>query len=104
MDAQLRADDLVARRARAAAHQGRRAPAYWKATNLDEFDGVRWREGPPSRDAPGQPRHATARWMQTIKVVDRGLRSTQFIGAGNVQDILPGLLAPGPARRATAPS
>ena len=28
--------------------------------------------------------------MQTIKVVDRGLRSTQFIGAGKVEDILPG--------------
>ncbi len=64
-------------------------PAYWKATNLDEFDGVRWREGPPSRDAIVQPRQ-NRKWLQTIKVVDRGLRSTQFVGAGNVEDILPG--------------
>ena len=63
--------------------------SYWKATNLDEFDGVRWREGPPSRDAlVDAPRNG--RWIQTIKVVDRGLRSTQFIGAGKVEDILPG--------------
>jgi protein-glutamine gamma-glutamyltransferase len=65
------------------------APAYWKATNLDEFDGVRWREGPPSRDAPIQTRQ-NPKWVQTIKVVDRGLRSTQFVGAGTVEDILPG--------------
>jgi transglutaminase-like putative cysteine protease len=64
-------------------------PAYWKATNLDEFDGVRWRQGPPSRDAIVEPRQ-NRRWLQTIKVVDRGLRSTNFVGAGNVQDILPG--------------
>jgi protein-glutamine gamma-glutamyltransferase len=63
--------------------------AYWKATNLSEFDGVRWREGPPSRDAQVDPRF-NQRWVQTIKVVDRGLRSTQFVGAGSVLDILPG--------------
>ncbi len=66
-----------------------KSPAYWKATNLDDFDGVRWRTGPPSRDALVQPRQ-NPKWVQTIKVVDRGLRSTQFIGAGNVEDILPG--------------
>jgi transglutaminase-like putative cysteine protease len=66
-----------------------KSAAYWKATNLDAFDGVRWRTGPPSRDAPIQPRQ-NPKWVETIKVVDRGLRSTQFIGAGNVQDILPG--------------
>ncbi|HSS58022.1 MAG TPA: transglutaminaseTgpA domain-containing protein [Solirubrobacteraceae bacterium] len=64
-------------------------PAYWKAINLDDFDGVRWREGAPSRDAVIQPRQ-NRKWVQTIKVVDRGLRSTQFVGAGNVEDILPG--------------
>ena len=48
-------------------------PAYWKATNLDDFDGVRWRTGPPSRDALIQPRF-NRKWLQTIKVVDRGLR------------------------------
>jgi hypothetical protein len=64
-------------------------PVYWKAVNLDEFDGVRWRAAPPSRDVPFEPR-LNRRWLQTIKVVDRGLRSTQFVGAGIVEDILPG--------------
>jgi transglutaminase superfamily protein len=64
-------------------------PAYWKAANLDEFDGVRWREGPQSRDSIADQR-LNRRWLQTIKVVDRGLRSTQFVGAGDVKDILPG--------------
>jgi protein-glutamine gamma-glutamyltransferase len=64
-------------------------PSYWKAANLDEFDGVRWHEGPPSRNSIVEPR-LNRRWLQTIKVVDRGLRSTQFVGAGTVQDILPG--------------
>jgi hypothetical protein len=64
-------------------------PAYWKATNLDEFDGVRWREGPQSRDSIADQR-LNRRWLQTIKVVDRGLRTTQFVGAGDVKDILPG--------------
>ena len=50
---------------------------------------MRWREAPPSRDALLEPR-TNRRWVQTIKVVDRGLRSTQFVGAGIVQDILPG--------------
>jgi hypothetical protein len=64
-------------------------PNYWKATNLDDFDGVRWRVGPPSRDSIVDER-LNRRWVQTIKVIDRGLRSTQFIGAGITQDILPG--------------
>jgi transglutaminase-like putative cysteine protease len=66
-----------------------KVPSYWKATNLDAFDGVRWLEGPPSRDSIAEPR-LNRRWLQTISVVDRGLRSTQFVGAGVVQDILPG--------------
>jgi len=66
-----------------------KTPAYWKATNLDTFDGVRWIEGPPSRDSIAEPR-LNRSWLQTIQVVDRGLRSTQFVGAGVVQDILPG--------------
>jgi hypothetical protein len=66
-----------------------RTPSYWKATNLDEFDGVRWREGPQSRDSIVDQR-LNRRWLQTIEVVDRGLRSTQFVGAGDVKDILPG--------------
>lgn len=62
--------------------------AYWKATNLAAFDGVRWREGRPSRDALADA-NVNERWVQTISVVNRGLRSQQFIGAGVIQNILP---------------
>ncbi|HEX7298226.1 MAG TPA: transglutaminase-like domain-containing protein, partial [Solirubrobacteraceae bacterium] len=62
--------------------------AYWKATNLPEFDGVRWREGRPSRAALSDARLNGA-WLQTISVIDRGLRSQQFVGAGVTQEILP---------------
>jgi protein-glutamine gamma-glutamyltransferase len=65
-----------------------RAPAYWKATNLDDFDGVRWRQGRPSRDQLSDS-DLNRRWLQTIRVIDRGLRSQQFIGAGATKDILP---------------
>src|SRR5262249_28745892 len=55
--------------------------AYWKATNLDEFDGQRWVEGRPSRDDFSEE-HLNKRWIQTVKVVDRGLRSRDFVGPG----------------------
>jgi transglutaminase-like putative cysteine protease len=68
-------------------------PAYWKAANLDRFDGVRWVEGqePGTRAAiqRAQPQ-PNPKWFETIRVVDRGLRSSQFVGAGNVINILPG--------------
>ena len=52
-----------------------KAPAYWKATNLERFDGVRWRRGRRRRatDRRAAPNRS---WLQTIRVVDRGLRST----------------------------
>jgi protein-glutamine gamma-glutamyltransferase len=62
---------------------------YWKATNLDAFDGVRWREGAPSRDDTADE-NLNRRWFQTVNVVDRGLRSHEFIGAGVTLSILPG--------------
>ena len=62
---------------------------YWKATNLDAFDGVRWREGAPSRYVTADE-NLNRRWFQTVTVVDRGLRSHEFIGAGVTLSILPG--------------
>jgi hypothetical protein len=62
--------------------------AYWKATNLSDFDGVRWRAGRPSRDVVADA-GLNPKWVQTISVIDKGLRSTQFVGAGIIQDILP---------------
>jgi transglutaminase-like putative cysteine protease len=63
--------------------------AYWKATNLDLFDGARWREGQPSRDDVADE-NLNRRWFQDIRVVDRGLRSHEFVGAGVTTSILPG--------------
>jgi transglutaminase-like putative cysteine protease len=63
--------------------------AYWKATNLDLFDGVRWREGQPTRDDVADET-LNRRWLQRVQVVDRGLRSHEFIGAGVTVNILPG--------------
>jgi transglutaminase-like putative cysteine protease len=57
-----------------------RSAAYWKVANLSFFDGQRWRQGPASREAP--PDRPRPQWVQTIKVVDRGLRSHEFVGAG----------------------
>jgi len=68
-----------------------RSPAYWKAANLDEFDGVRWRAS--GSIPPVQPDTEVARghteWHQTIRVVLRNITSTQFIGAGTTERILP---------------
>jgi protein-glutamine gamma-glutamyltransferase len=63
--------------------------AYWKAVNLDDFDGVRWRQGAPTRDQILDER-LNPKWVQQIQVVDRGLRSHEFIGSGVTQSILPG--------------
>ncbi len=62
---------------------------YWKAVNLDDFDGIRWREGAPTRDQLLDER-VNPRWVQKIQVVDRGLRSHEFVGAGVTQSVLPG--------------
>jgi hypothetical protein len=62
---------------------------YWKVVNLADFDGTRWRQGAPSRDQLSDQR-LNPKWFQTISVVDRGLRSHEYVGAGVVQNILPG--------------
>ena len=58
----------------------RRRPAYWKAVNLDEFDGVRWR-GQAVID-PGGAGHrspeASRNGSQTITVIVRDLRSFEY--------------------------
>jgi protein-glutamine gamma-glutamyltransferase len=66
-----------------------RQSAYWKAANLDLFDGERWREGQPPREVLTD-RTINRRWIQTIRVVDRGLRSREFVSAGVTLSIPPG--------------
>jgi transglutaminase-like putative cysteine protease len=64
--------------------------AYWKATNLVEFDGVRWTTGGDRwlqrADASEVPNEVD-RWRQRILVTVRGLRTTQVIGAGSTLSI-----------------
>jgi protein-glutamine gamma-glutamyltransferase len=64
--------------------------AYWKASTLDEFDGVRWRHSiriPPS-DQATEITHGRPDWTQTIRVVVKGLASREFIAAGTTLGIL----------------
>ena len=73
-----------------------RTPAYWKAQNLDEFDGQVWMRSQVPFGVPELPEDnelAIKRWSQEIKVSMRNLRSDQFITAGFTSDIdIPRLL------------
>lgn len=62
--------------------------SYWKATTLSDFDGVRWREirpkglnDDPASDTPDP------RWVRTIRVSVRNLRTSQFVAAGTTMRI-----------------
>lgn len=57
---------------------------YWKAENLDVFNGVGWSEGVgPIPAAPPSPQSkAVRRWSQTITVTMQAMRSTVVIAAG----------------------
>ena len=66
-----------------------RTPLYWKAVNLERFDGFRWLGGLVPRD-DRSPQKLDPRWVQTVRVVDRGLRSSEFVTAGDTLRILPG--------------
>jgi hypothetical protein len=57
---------------------------YWKAENLDAFNGVGWQQG-SVLDAQSTPRpysSAINKWTQTISVTVRDMRSQEVIGAG----------------------
>jgi transglutaminase-like putative cysteine protease len=69
--------------------------AYWKAENLENFDGVSWREGEGPSAAPQLARFdlasraaARPREVRTLTVTIRGLRSQLVIGAGEVLRVL----------------
>jgi transglutaminase-like putative cysteine protease len=67
-------------------------PAYWKAANLDEFDGKVWTGRGPSTDEGCEvaglldARNLDA-WMQRISVSVRNLRSPLFVTAGIACDV-----------------
>jgi hypothetical protein len=74
---------------------------YWKAEDLDTFNGYRWVAGfgspqpPPPLPAPGGD--ALARWSQTLHVSIVGMKTTDVIAAGEAGDPpqLPGGYAAG---------
>ncbi|ADB51633.1 DUF3488 and transglutaminase-like domain-containing protein [Conexibacter woesei] len=69
-----------------------RREAYWKAQNLDGFDGVRWtRSGPPTPVRPdGEvPREALVRrgWRTDVHVTLRSFSTSEVVGAGTTLGI-----------------
>jgi len=80
-----------------------RQPAYWKAQNLDVFDGRRWRQARSGTresvllELPADPA-VLDRWTQDIRVSVRNLRTRTFITAGIAVD------APRMPRRAAIPN
>jgi transglutaminase-like putative cysteine protease len=65
-------------------------PMYWKAQNLDFFDGESWTESQnssaPLKQYPGEPGDLSQanrrRWLQPIEVSVRNLRSGEVVAAG----------------------
>jgi len=59
-------------------------PAYWKAANLDAFDGRRWTQDGARAEDPGVPEseEAIREGTQEIKVTIRNLSSRVFVTAG----------------------
>ncbi len=61
-----------------------RQPDYWKAEDLDAFDGTGWVAGASGDAGPslGVDRSAFARWTQTIHVTLRAMSTNDVIAAG----------------------
>jgi transglutaminase-like putative cysteine protease len=68
---------------------------YWKATNLDTFDGIRWvRSSTPSAEPAlgeplkfhpkGTPPRLNPEWVDRINFDNRGLSSDFAVGAGTI--------------------
>jgi len=63
-------------------------PAYWKATNLDDFDGTHWRRDRSSTnqdgcgDASAYLNADTDQYLQRIRVTVRNLRTQTFVTGG----------------------
>jgi transglutaminase-like putative cysteine protease len=63
--------------------------AYWKAEVLNDFDGQVWRRTArlPSDAEDGEVNEQRPKWIQHIEVRVRGLRSEQFVLAGQTLDV-----------------
>jgi transglutaminase-like putative cysteine protease len=64
-------------------------PAYWKAENLDGFDGIRWREVDADFDEASTPivEDMLITNTQKIRVTIRNLSSRDFITAGYADNV-----------------
>ena len=62
--------------------------AYWKATNLTSFDGLRWVQDGRQVSLPMQVATANLDWVTTIRVTVRALSSTQFVAAGETIEVI----------------
>ncbi|MGH2950401.1 MAG: transglutaminaseTgpA domain-containing protein, partial [Solirubrobacteraceae bacterium] len=69
--------------------RAQRRPAYWKAVNLDFFDGLGWRQSTLSGDERGRPTdpEAIERGTQRIGVTVRNLSSSSYVTAGYATDV-----------------
>jgi transglutaminase-like putative cysteine protease len=69
--------------------RAQKRPAYWKAENLDGFDGIRWKEMDADVDDPGRPENEEAllTGTQEIRVTIRNLSSSDFITAGYADEV-----------------
>ena len=80
---------------------------YWKAENLDDFDGTAWVQGTPTQlsvtgsaggevipttPVPTPSPAAVRRYSETVRVTIQGMRTTDLIGAGEwtLQSRVPG--------------
>jgi protein-glutamine gamma-glutamyltransferase len=70
-------------------------PEYWKAEDLNIFDGTGWETGDLGRSPPASAISAAARrkWTQTITVTIRDMRTTNVIASGDAS--MPSHLAQG---------
>jgi hypothetical protein len=59
-------------------------PDYWKAEDLDVFDGRAWTQGivPGQENSPSLSHRALRRWSQTIQVTLQDMKTSDVIGAG----------------------
>ena len=69
--------------------------AYWKAENLDGFDGLRWLHVRAVADEEPPAAFSTRpAWTQDVRITVRSLNSEQFIGAGSTVQISDARAAP----------